>query len=103
MATYFVSFTLADEIVSGRDYNDRWNDLYDAVHSISTLYWESTTAFIAFESDENLGTVTRAVKDAIEPTKDTALIRSMEAKDARIVGVVTDQDIFRIMSYLKRG
>tara|TARA_R110002020_G_scaffold343819_6_gene558210 strand:+ start:3459 stop:3770 length:312 start_codon:yes stop_codon:yes gene_type:complete len=103
MSTYFVSFTLEDTTVGGRDYNARWGDIYDAIHAISTRYWESTAAFIAFESDEAIRSVTQAVKDAIAPTTDTALIRSMDAKEARIVGVILDEDIFQIMPYLKRG
>lgn len=103
MATYFVSFTIEDETINGRDYNERWNAMYDAIRSMANSYWEETTSFVAFETEQSIGSITTAVKDALEPAIDTALIRSMDAKDARIIGLVADEDIFKIMPYLKRG
>lgn len=103
MATYFLSFTLEDKKVDERSYDERWTAVYAAVHWVATAHWQETSAFIAFESETSLQDIAKAVKAAIAPKTDTALIRSMDSKSAVIVGKVADQAIFKIMPYLKRG
>jgi len=101
--TYFVSFTLDDGEHGRRSYSTRWQDLYDAIRGLSDTYWEQTAAFIAFKTTADISQIVSAVRGAISPEYDIVLIRSMDSKIARILGPVTDPDIFAIMPYLKKA
>lgn len=95
---------LDERTVGGRDYKTRWNALYDAIHIISGInYWQETTSFIVFTTEKTLDEVASIAKSAVSSAYDLVLIRSLDVKDARIFGPVTDNDIFQLMPYLKKG
>ncbi|MBZ3693255.1 hypothetical protein [Phyllobacterium calauticae] len=104
MATYWLSFTLDDRTIGGRDYSTRWNALYSAIHQISGAnYWEKTTSFILFSADKTIEQVVSTAKNAVSPTYDLVLIRSLDTQSARIFGPNADDDIFALMPYLQKA
>lgn len=102
MTKYWLSFTLDSRTVSNRDYNTRWNALYDDIKAISngTNWWTGTTSLIVFETEYGFDHVVQTAKNAVSSTYDTVLIRKLDAKDARIFGPISDRDIFTLMPYL---
>ncbi|MDM9619062.1 hypothetical protein [Rhizobium sp. S96] len=50
MATYFLSFRIADKTVNGKTYSERREAMINAVHSQGNGFWEGTTSFICLES-----------------------------------------------------
>jgi hypothetical protein len=104
MAGYWLSFTLAEKTIDGRNHNQRWDDLYEAIHAIAESdYWEKTTSFIVFDVNKTLDQVTAIAKNAVAPTYDLVLIRSLDTRNARIFGPNDDDDIFQLMPYLKKA
>lgn len=103
MAVYWISFTLDDRTIGGRTYNDRWTALYTAVHDVSTNWWEETTAFIAFETEESIVRLISVIKSAVSEKYDIVIIRKLDTKIARIIGPVKNKKVFTLIPYLKRG
>lgn len=101
MAIYWMSFTLDSKIVDGKDYSTRWSALTHDVKSISTGWWEETTAFLIFETTKTISEVASVAKAAVSPAHDIVLIRKMDAQSAVIFGPVSDKDVFKLMPYLK--
>lgn len=97
MATYWISFRIAH---SG-DYQTRYRELVDGLMEISTQYWEDTTSFLIIESSEDIDGVASTASIAVSDSKDLVLIRAMESKSARLIGIEDDDDVFKLMPYLK--
>lgn len=51
MSTYCVTFRIADKVVGGKSYADRYNKLVANVREGGAGYWEETTSFFLAESD----------------------------------------------------
>lgn len=102
MATYWITFRLADRTVGNRTYDARLKDLQEAVRLRASKWWLKPTSFIAFESADDIGTLAAACREAIAPTHDLFLIRAMDKMSAIICGNNDDGDIFVLMPYLKK-
>jgi hypothetical protein len=101
MATYWITFRIADVTISGRSYEDRYNTLVKIVTENSTKWWGQTTSYLAFTSSQEIGAVAAKFKGAIAPSHDLFLIREMDKQSARICGKNDDQDIYDLMPYLE--
>jgi hypothetical protein len=102
MATYWITFRIADHNVGNRTYDDRYKDLQGAVRLRASKWWIKPTSFIAFASEDAIGAIAQACKDAIAPMYDLFLIREMDTKSAIICGNNDDDDIYLLMPYLKK-
>lgn len=98
MGVYWLSFRLAEE----GDYDLRYKGLYAAIESRSTKWWFETSSFILFESAESIGTLSTAVKAAIDPSKDLVVLGMTEIKDMRVIGVYEDRDIESLVPFMKK-
>jgi hypothetical protein len=101
MATFWITFRIADERVDSKSYEDRYNALMVVIQKVATQWWAEPTSFIAFLSTQSIDSIANACKKAIAPSFDLFLIREMDAKVARICGKNGDKDIFILMPYLK--
>jgi hypothetical protein len=101
MTIYWITFHIEDEIVGGKNWNDRYNALIAAIGGNSTGRWYETTSFIAFDSISSIGGLAYKFKATIAPSKDLFLLRAMDLRSARICGRITDQTIFKVVPYLE--
>mgnify|MGYP001467596370 CR=1 FL=1 len=102
MATYWITFRIADVTVSGRSYEDRYNALVKIVTGNSPKWWVQTTSYLAFTSDQGIGSIAAEFKAAIAPSHDLFLIRQMDKQSARICGKNDDKYIYDLMPYLEK-
>jgi hypothetical protein len=103
MTSFWLTFRIADDIQHHRTYQERYDALIQAVTSHqSGLYWGQSTSFLIFESDDGIGSIAQSAKNAIDPRYDLFLIRELDRKSAVIVGKNPDNDIYKIMPYLKK-
>jgi hypothetical protein len=102
MAALWLTFRIADRTVGSLTYDDRLKALQEAVRLRASKWWRKPTSFIAFESSEDIGTLASACKSAIAPSHDLFLIREMDRQSAIICGNNDDDDIFKLMPYLKK-
>jgi hypothetical protein len=101
MATYWITFRIADATVAGRSYEDRYNSLVKIITDNSATWWGKTTSYLAFTWDESIDSIAAKCKAAIAPSQDLFLIREMDKQSARICGKNDDDDIYKLMPYLK--
>lgn len=98
MAEFWISFRIDDDA----DYENRYTQLIASLLEGSKRYWDETTSFIIMDHAVDIDDVARAAKNAVDERTDTVLIRQLDTKAARVVGVVNDQDLFALMPYCKR-
>jgi len=104
MAVYWLTFRISDEIIGGRDWDDRYKALMKEVYDRSgDDWWVDPTSFAVFDCNSSISTLASAFKAAIAPSKDLVLLRRMDEKAARIIGKTDDDDIFQLMPYLKKA
>jgi hypothetical protein len=103
MTTYWLTCRLADKVIGGRSWGDRYNALRDSINGASTKWWIEPTSFYAFESQHSIETLAAHFKKAIAPSEDMFLMRKIDTKDAVICGKVEDQDTFQLMPYLVKA
>lgn len=100
MATYWVTFRIADKTVNGESYETRYNALTTTISAHCSQWWVESTSFLLFESKHTLDQLAAALKDVVA-TDDLFLIRAAEGANARIHGDIKDPDVFKLMPYLK--
>lgn len=101
MATYWITFRIADNTVGGRTYDDRYESFTTTILASSSSYWDQTTSFYIFESDLSIDALASILKMEIAPTCDLFVIRELGKHSARIYGHNDDKEIFVFMPYLK--
>jgi len=101
MTIYWITFHVEDEIVGGKNWNDRYNALIAAIDRNSSRWWYETTSFIVFESISSIDGLAYKFKATIAPSKDLFSLRVMDSRSARVCGRLTDQTIFMVMPYLE--
>jgi hypothetical protein len=102
MATYWLTFRLHEEKVSGSSYEQRYKALNDAIDKLSSMWWIEPTSFILFESTQGIDAIAAACKKAIAPTHDVVLLRDLDTKSAVLVGTALDSDVYKLIPYLKK-
>jgi hypothetical protein len=104
MSAFWVTFRISEKTVGGRTYEARYTDLVNTVHAAAGgTYWQEPTSFLAFESIHPIETLAARFKSKIAPSHDLFLLRQMDVKDAMVCGQFDDQDIFKLMPYLKKA
>jgi hypothetical protein len=101
MTIYWITFHIEEEIVGGKNWNDRYNALIAAIDQNSSRWWYETTSFIVFDSISSIDGLAYKFKATIAPSKDLFLLRVMDSRSARVCGRITDQTIFMVMPYLE--
>ena len=101
MATYWITFRIADATVSGRSYEERYNALVKLITDNSPKWWGQTTSYLAFTWDQSIESIAGKCKAAIAPSHDLFLIREMDKQSARICGKNDDKDIYELVPYLQ--
>jgi hypothetical protein len=101
---FWLTFRLDDRAAVKPTYSERYKALQDAIKDVSTaLWWKEPTSFVAFESELDIDGIVAILKKAIHTSHDVVLVREMNSKTARVCGAVADQDIFKLMPYLKKA
>ena len=96
--TYWLTFRIHDI----GNYQERRDDLYKALDKLSSMWWIEPTSFVVFKSDSSADTIASKVKEAIDPRFDIALLGMTDIKSARLIGASKEDDIFQMISFLKR-
>ena len=101
MSAFWITFCIADARVGSRDYRERYCALVDTLRADSLFWWDEPTSYVAFESNFTIQEIAKRCKSAIAPTHDLFLIREMDKQAALICGKNSNQDIYKLMPYLK--
>ena len=98
MATYWITFRLAENAT----YTRRYDELVNAVRLLSTKWWVDATSFIVFASNETIDSVAETVQNAINLKTDIAVVGMPDYKSARLIGETDDEDIFALIPFIKK-
>lgn len=100
---YWLSFRIASDVKTQRSFHQRYDDLIKVIsRHVSGEYWEESSSFIVFESRSTINQIARDAKIAIDPRYDLFLIRRLDVKQSRICGRGNNDNIFKLMPYLKK-
>ena len=103
MTAYWLSYRIADDLQHRRTYEQRYKDLIDALNKhIDGLCWSETTSFIVFKSHDDITTIAQSLGTAIDQSYDLFIIRELEKQSAIICGFNSDNEIHKLMPYLKK-
>ncbi len=83
MATYFLSFRIADKTVGGKTYNERREAMIDAVYTKGNGFWDGTTSFIIVNSSLNTSSI--AAKAAAPLSKADDMLIVFDPEDMSMV------------------
>lgn len=96
------SYTVSFRIHQDSTYQIRYEDFVTTIRGISRTWWAETTSFFAIMSDLGIGDVaSKLFLSKFAPEKDLFLVLDCDQKLGRICGKFTDQDIFKIIPYVK--
>ena len=103
VGTFWLSFFIEDNVRTQRSFDQRYEDIIKVItRHISGEYWEESPSFIIFESRSTIDQISHDAKIAIDPRHDLFLIRRLDVKQARICGKPADENIYKMMPYLKK-
>src|SRR5690349_14436287 len=103
MSTYWVTFRIHDQTIGGRTYEKRYSDFVDAVRNQATMWWTKPTSFICFASNNDIDAICSSIKGQLAPAYDLFLIGMPDYKSARIWGANDDDDIYKLIPFLKKA
>jgi hypothetical protein len=103
MATYWVTFRIENQTIGGRTYDERYRGFQEAVRQRTTHWWLPPTSFIVFDSESDIDTLCRYLQAPLSRAHDVFLIGMPDYKSARIFGVNSDRDIYKLMPFLKEA
>ncbi|WP_445215571.1 hypothetical protein ACKWRH_24240 [Bradyrhizobium sp. Pa8] len=96
--TYWLTFRIHDDAT----YEHRRDKLYEAIDNLSSKWWLEPTSFIAFSSEQSADTIAARIKASFNPATDMALLGMTEYKTARLIGKSDDQDVYKLIPFLKK-
>ncbi|NML95455.1 hypothetical protein [Novosphingobium olei] len=83
-------------------YNVTYEKLIAAVRkSVAGNWWYEPTSFYAFESELGISDLAATLKAAIRSDRDLIILGMPDFKSGRIIGKCDDQDIFKIIPFMK--
>jgi len=97
MAVYWLTFRFKED--AGRA--DRQHRLLETVRLRSSRWWTESASFLLFESAATINHVAAAIRGAIDPRRDLALLGMPHVREARIIGSVRNDDLFALMDFAK--
>lgn len=99
MSTFLVSFRIEHE----GNYAARYAALNDAIKATNGMFWDETTSFYVKTTTEDISAFTARLKKCINVSCDVLLVLDAEVKSGRISGAFGDQDIFKLMPFVKNA
>ena len=81
MADYWISF----RITSDSTYQQRYSQLIDAMNLHARGAWDADTSFLAIRSDDDIDTIGRSLKRALNKTSDHLVIRQIDVISTRYI------------------
>lgn len=106
MPNFTVSFRISDKTVAGRDYNDRYKALTDALTSAgsgTSRFWAEASSFFAIQTTKSIDDVITACRKAIAPADDIVLVLDADNQSGRVLGKNDDPDLFDIIAYVRKA
>lgn len=99
MAVFLVSFDLKYD----DDYSDRYSSFMEQVKK-GGKWWADTTSFVAVETDETIDTFCNRIylQSKFNGTKDLYLVLDANVKSGRVRGALKDQDLFKLLPFVKK-
>ena len=101
MSVYYVTFRIHDATVNGKTYNQRYTALISAIQQMG-MRWDVPTSYAAFETALSLDSALNKLKAHLSQAHDVLLICEIGVKSAKIWGANSDNDIFKLIPYLKK-
>ncbi|MBP2446373.1 hypothetical protein [Rhizobium leguminosarum] len=95
MASYCISFRIANQTVKGRTYDERRQSLIDAAAYAKSGFWDSTTSFILAESPLDTNKFAHSVCAELSPDHDMAVIFDPGDMSMRYFGKVNSEEVLR--------
>lgn len=102
MNTFAITFRIADKKADGKTYDERYNALVDKVNSLSKRWWVEPSSFFLIETDLEADALCSKIKATIAEDADVALILSTTHKIASVCGKVEDDDLYKILDFVKK-
>lgn len=95
MANYCVTFRIANSIIGGKTYADRYQQLLQNVRSDGMGFWEETTSFFLAESNLNTDDFAKNACRGLSATHDMVFIFDPSDMSACYFGSVEHVDVLR--------
>lgn len=99
MATYWLSFRLNDDST----YDERYGSLIETIREQAISWWVDTTAFIVFDSQLKIDGIAGSISKVINNSTDLVILGMPDYKSARLIGETEDEDIFKLISFIKKA
>src|SRR5436190_14110180 len=101
MATYAVTFRIADKTIGGKTYEDRYQQLVENVRTKDAGYWEETTSFFLVESRLSTDAFSKSATRGLSATDDLVVVFDPGDMSAAYFGPVKHTDVlgsfFRVL------
>lgn len=95
MASYCVSFRIADKTVSGKTYAERRKQLVENVHTDGLGYWEETTSFFMVESNLTTDKLAKDASKGLSAADDMVFVFDPQDMSAYYFGPLKHVDVLR--------
>ena len=98
MSAYAITFRFHEDST----YQERYESFVAEAKS-KGKWWADPTSFFAIETSESIDEITKRLdsKTKIQASKDMFMVLDADVKSGRIWGKILDQDIFKIIPYVK--
>ncbi|TAX50374.1 hypothetical protein ELH99_09485 [Rhizobium leguminosarum] len=93
MATYFLSFRIADKTVNGKSYAERRQAMIDAVRTKGHGFWDGTTSFLVVESGLSTQGIAANASAALSSSDDMLVAIDPEDMSMRYFGKVGHSEV----------
>lgn len=97
MSVYWITFRIAED----GNHDDRYDNLLDAIKKSSTMIWEEPTSFLLVESEKTIDDLAAILRTKVNSIHDIVLIGNPNVKQARVIGIVVDENLFEMMPFTK--
>jgi hypothetical protein len=99
MSAYWLTFRIRDD----DGYEAAYNKLINAIKEcVDGEWWFETTSFYTFQSEMAAGAIATHLKAAIRPDRDLVVLGMPDFKTGRVIGHCADQDLFKIIPFMKK-
>lgn len=93
MATYFLSFRIADKTVNAKTYAERRQAMIDAVRTKGLGFWDGTTSFLVMESGLSTQAIAARASAPLSSVDDMLVVIDPEDMSMRHFGKVDHQEV----------
>lgn len=93
MATYAVTFRIADQKVFGKTYQERYEAMIDNIHQEGVGYWDETTSFFLIESELDTSSFVRQASKSLSAAHDMVVAFDPADMSAAYFGVLAHREV----------